>query len=157
PLTCASLRVPGGMSPTAATTCLAMLSAVHSVDPVERLGVAAIDLVAALLAERRRQRQKRIVEVPVRVVAGEQNLVPADPLHHVETVIWPLRLFHRLGRPQEMLTQISRRRLAQMGALVLHALPVLVEPPAERGYPGETRLDQHNLQIGIALEHAFND
>src|SRR5262249_53623788 len=109
PLTSASLRVPGGMSPTAATTCFSIL-----VEPVERLGVAAIDLVAALLAQTRRQRQEWIIEVPVRVVAGEQNLVPADPLHHVEDVIGVLRLFHRLGRDPEMLTYIFGRRLGQM-------------------------------------------
>src|SRR5262245_12770618 len=145
------------MSPTAATTCLAMLVSTSFVEPIKRLGVAAIDLVAALLAETRRQRQEWIVEVPVRVVAGEQDLVPADPLHHVEDVIGLLRFLHRLGRDPEMLAQIFRRRLAQMRDLVLHALPVLVEPPAERRDPGETRLDQYDLELGVALEHTLND
>src|SRR5712672_1538144 len=44
-----------------------------------------------------------------------------------------------------------------MRDLVLQTLPALVEAPAERGYPGQARLDQHDLKLGIALEHALDD
>ena len=68
-----------------------------------------------------------------------------------------LGLLHRLGRNPEMLAQIFRRRLAQMRHLVLEQLPVLVHAPAERGHPAKTRLDHHDLEVGKALEHAFED
>src|SRR5262245_55182063 len=56
-----------------------------------------------------------------------------------------------------MLAQILRGRAPQVRNLVLHALPVLVETPAERWNPSKARLDQHDLEFGIALEHALHD
>ncbi len=93
----------------------------------------------------------------MRVVAGEQDLVPADPLHHVDHVRGVFRLLHRLGRDPEMLAQIFGGSLPQVRDLVLQALPALVEAPAERGKPAEARLDQHDLERRIALEHPFED
>src|SRR5262245_8472279 len=113
PLTVTHLRPPGGMSSTAAITCLgmcvansewrigrvvssvvngvfasggyrrgahlvplscrhALLTIRHSLcKPIQRASVAGKDGVAALGGQARRQRQERVVEIPVRVVAGE--------------------------------------------------------------------------------------
>src|SRR5262250_931351 len=44
-----------------------------------------------------------------------------------------------------------------MRYLGLERLPVLVHAPAERRHPGEARLDHHDLELRITLEHAFEN
>src|SRR5438445_13095246 len=117
-----SLRVPGGMSATAATTCL----------PISRTGRAPWHF-------RHKSRfgapRSGSAAVPatghVRIIAGEQDLVPADPFHDLDHMVGILRFLHRLGRDPEMFAQILRWRPTQIGDFVLHMLPILVQSPAE--------------------------
>src|SRR3954471_19758546 len=92
-----SLRSPGGNSPTGATTSFAIGS-----EPVQRLGIAPIDRRPTLGREEARQRGAGIVEIPMRVVGGEEDPVPADPFHDVREVLAALRLLHRLGRDPDV-------------------------------------------------------
>ena len=99
----------------------------------------------------------RIVEVPVRIVGGEQHAVPADPVDHLDEMRGIVRLLDRLGRVPEMLAQIFRRRALEVRHFLAHALPMLVHAPAERRRPGVAGLDRHHLELRKALEHAFHD
>src|SRR5215813_3330747 len=56
-----------------------------------------------------------------------------------------------------MLAQIFRWRALEVGHVGLERLPVLVHAPAERRHPAEARLDHHDLELRIALEHAFEN
>src|SRR5690349_21605917 len=75
PFTSTSLRVPGGISSTLATTWPAIVSPAKSIKPVERARVLAQHLAAALVIERRRQGEQRVVEIPMRIVAREHDVV----------------------------------------------------------------------------------
>src|SRR5204863_8367044 len=128
-----------------------------SSEPIERARIPGIDFVALLLGEPGRQRPEWIVKIPVRIVARKQDLVPADPVHHLDHMIRVLGFLHRLGRYPEMLAQIFRWRPAQMRDFILHAFPVLVEPPAKRRDPGKARSNKHDLELGITLEYPLDD
>src|SRR5262249_17812769 len=98
PFTSTSLRVPGGNSSSEATTWLVIradFQTVSSAEPVERVRVAGKDLGATLLVERRRHGLERIVEIPVRVIGREHDVIPADPVHHFDEVCGLLGFFHR--------------------------------------------------------------
>ena len=56
-----------------------------------------------------------------------------------------------------MLADVFRRRPLHMRDLVTHALPMLVEAPAERRQPAEAGLDQHDLEVAILLEQPLED
>ena len=99
--------------------------------------------------------QSGIVEIPMRIVGGEEQPVDADPFHHVVEVLAPFRLFHRLRREPDMLADVFRRPALQMRRLVAQPSPVLVQPPHQRRQPGDAGLDEQHPQAGKALEHAF--
>ena len=67
----------------------------------------------------------------------------------------PLRIFHRLRGPPDVVADIFRRPALEMRHLAVQPLETLVEPPAQRRRPAEAGLDHHHLQFRIALEHAF--
>src|SRR5262245_53685303 len=128
-----------------------------SAQPVHGPPVAGEDLLGALLRQAGREGAEGVVEVPVRVVGGEQQPVPADPFHGVEQVLAVLRLLHGYGRDPDVLADVFRRVLLEVRHLRAHPLEELVEPPGERRQPGKATLHHHHLQLREALEHAFDD
>ena len=103
-----------------------------------------------------RQHLRRIVVVPMRIVGGEQQPVPADPIDRVQHMLARLRLLHRLRRQPDLLADVFGRRALQMRSLYLQPVPQLVQPPRQRRQPGKTRLDQHQLECRDALEHPLD-
>src|SRR3974390_3814961 len=99
------LRVPGGSSSTEATTWRAMLILCKSVK-LER--VVQIKRFAIGLADAGRQYPRRLVKVPMRIIGGKQQSVPADPFDHVGQVVAPLRVLHRLRGPKDVVADIFR-------------------------------------------------
>src|SRR5262249_57501788 len=123
---------------------------------VDRLAVLAEDLLEALARQPRWEGPERIVEVPVRIVSGKQQAIPADPLQHVEEVLAVPRFLHRLAGDPDVFADHLRWPPFQVRDLAAHALKQLVEPPAQRRQPGKAPLDDHQLQIGIALEYPLH-
>src|SRR5664279_5398253 len=70
-------------------------------------------------------------------------------------MIAPLRVFHRLGGPPDVLAYIFRRRTLYMRHFAAQTLPALVEPPCQRRRPAEPGLDHDHLEFRVTLEHAF--
>src|SRR5215470_18037790 len=62
-----NFRVPGGSSPTAATTCRAILD-----EPINFLGVVEIKRLLVLVADAGGQHARRLVVIPMGVVGREQ-------------------------------------------------------------------------------------
>src|SRR6266403_4804890 len=91
----------------------------------------------------------------MRIVGRKQQLVPADPLDHLEQMLAPLRIFHRLRGPPDVVADIFRRPALEMRYLAAQPFKALVEPPTQRRRPAEAGLDHHHLEFWIALEHAF--
>ena len=127
----------------------------HQADPVQLLRIAEIERLAVGVADAGRQHARRLVEVPMRVVGREQQLVPADPFDHLEQMLAPLRVFHRLRGPPDVVADVFRRLALEMRHLAAQPLETLVEPPGQRRRPAEAGLDHHHLQFRKALEHAF--
>src|SRR5215467_7965944 len=75
------------------------------------------------------------------VVGGEQQTIPANPLHDIENVLADV-----LGRP-----------LLEVGHFATQAFEELVQAPRERRQPTETTLDQDHLETWEAFEHSFDD
>ena len=125
--------------------------------PVDRLGVGGEDLAAALGREAGGEGAEGVVEVPVRVVGGEQETIPADQLHHVEEVPRLGGLLDRLGGDPDVLADVLRRLALEVGDLAAHALEQPVEAPGQRRQPREAALDEHHLELREALEHALDD
>src|SRR5208337_3390357 len=76
PATATILQVPGAISPTVATTC----RAIPSLQTIERQRVLAEHHPLLLLRQRRLEGVARIVLIPMRIIGGEHDAVPADPL-----------------------------------------------------------------------------
>src|SRR3984893_14352148 len=143
-----NLRVPGGSSSTGAMTCRVILISVACSfringsrfaltrpfgagrlrKTVKLQRVVQIKRFALGLADAGRQHPRWIVIIPVRIVGREQQLVPADPVDHVEQMIAPLRIFHRLRGPIDVVADIFRRGTFYVRHLALQPLPALVEP-----------------------------
>src|SRR5258705_12827229 len=68
-------------------------------------------------------------------------------------MIAPLRVFHRLRGPVDVLADIFRRRAFYVPHLALQPLPALVEPPRQRWRPAEAGLDHNHLEFFVPLEH----
>ena len=57
----------------------------------------------------------------------------------------------------QMLQQdVLQQQQLQVRNLLAEALPLRVQAPAERRHPGEAALDQHDAQVGEALEHTLH-
>src|SRR5581483_2447970 len=95
--------------------------------PIDRLAVAGEDLAGALARQVGREGAEGIVEVPVRVVGGEQQPVPADPFHGAGEVRAVVRLLHGLGGEPDVLADVFRRPPLQVRNLRAQALVELVE------------------------------
>src|SRR5438094_764405 len=77
------------------------------------------------VGERQRQGARGVVEVPMRIVGGEQQPVPADPLDVVDEMLARLGLLRRLGGDPNVVADIFGGRPAEMRRLVAHAAPDL--------------------------------
>src|SRR5258708_40214846 len=97
-------RSPGGISSTAATTYFTGGEAKCS-QSVERARVVEVDHVLRRLGQPWRQGHVGIVGVPVRVVAGEQDVADhvAILLEHLPEVLGPVRLLDGLRREVHVL------------------------------------------------------
>ena len=95
----------------------------------------------------RRERAERVVEVPVRVVGGEQQPVPADPLHGVEQVLAVLAAPPSAGSSPRCARGCTPTAcFLRCGTSAAHALEQLVEAPGQRRQPGEAALDHDHLE-----------
>src|SRR6202795_392162 len=70
-------------------------------------------------------------------------------------MIAPLRVFHRLRGPIDVIADNFRRRTFYVRHFALQPLPALVEPPRQRRRPAKTGLDHDHLEFWVPLEHAF--
>src|SRR5271166_4702451 len=138
PATSTILLVPGAISLTGATTC----RAIPSLQAVERQSVLAEYHPLVLLGQRRLEGVTRIVLVPVRIVGREHDAVPTDPLTRRQQILGPLRLLDRLRRHPDVGADVFRRQPFQMRHFLAQPLVVLVEPPCQRGQPGEAAFHQ---------------
>src|SRR6185312_980181 len=82
----------------------------HSGNTINLLRIAEIERLAVGIADACRQHPHRLVKIPVRIVGGEQKLVPADPVDDVEQMLAAFRVFHRLRGPVDVVADIFRRR-----------------------------------------------
>src|SRR6266478_6536391 len=151
PSTSTTLLPPGGISVVRATMCRAMESKL-----VQRAGVAVEDLEAFGFAQRRLEGKARIVEIPMRIVRGEQQAIDADPFDQRSQMPRLVRLVDRLGSEPEALAHIFRRTPLEVRDLLAEALEMLVHSPHGRGDPAEAAFDEYDLQAREALGHAFD-
>src|SRR6201995_4458170 len=108
---------------------------------VERAGIAAEDLAGLGPAQRRLEREARIVEIPMRIVRREQQPVDADPFDQRALMFGLVRLVDRLGGEPEMLLDVFRRLALEMRHLAAEAFKVLIHPPRGRRGPAEAAFD----------------
>src|SRR4051795_5577922 len=142
PLISTTLLPPGGISDVRAMMCRAMLSRLRS-ELVDCARVGVEDLPALGFRQRRPEGEPRIVEIPVRIVRGEQQALDADPFDQRAQMLRLVRLVDWLRREPEMLLHILGWTLFQMRHLAAKALEVLFHPPRRRGNPAEPALDEH--------------
>src|SRR5262245_3551822 len=93
----------------------------------------------------------------MRIVGGKQQPVDSDPFDHRAQVAGMLRFLDRLRGKPEALTHGLRWRPPHVRNLIPEALPVLVHPPADGGYPAEAALDEDKLQTREAFGDALDD
>ena len=114
--------------------------------PVEPARVRPHDLTP----QRRREQPRglpRGVEVPVRVVGGEQDaVVHPDVPQRGGQVGGVVRLLDRLRGEPEVLADVLRRRPAQVRHVRAQLPPGVVEGPHQRTGPGDAALDADHLQ-----------
>src|SRR6201991_2888611 len=164
PFTSTTLLPPGGISVVRATMCRVILLGLISwtclldlrSELVQRAGVAAEDLAALRLRQRRLERKARVIEVPVRIIRREQQPVDADPFDQRTQVPCLVRLVDRLGGEPEMLLHIFRRAPLEMRDLIAKTLEMLIHPPHRRRDPAEAAFDEDDLEPRKALRHAFD-
>src|SRR6185437_15451810 len=89
---------PGAISLTGATTC----RAIRLLQAVERQRVLAEHHAFLLLSQRRLEGIARVVLIPVRIVGGEHDAVPADPLAGCQQIFRPFGLLDRLRRDPDV-------------------------------------------------------
>src|SRR5579872_1657845 len=82
-------------SPRSSQWVVTGIPACDSGDAINRLGVLQEDAALLHLGHLDRQRVGRIVEIPMRIVGGEQHAVPAHPFDRVCQMLARFRLFHR--------------------------------------------------------------
>src|SRR5260370_19833281 len=161
PATSTSLRSPGGISATVATTYFNASGCWYPRGKlVERPGVFGHQLLGEACRQLDlRQRLVGRVEVPVRVVGREHQsiLKPRSLLQQLDEFSRPRRLLHRLGGQPEVLRKVLRRQSTKVRHFVAQLVPRSVQSPGQRRRPGEATFDQHDLQPGELLEHAFAD
>src|SRR5258705_3097529 len=68
-------------------------------------------------------------------------------------MIAPVRVFHRLRGPIDVVANISRGRPLDVRRYAAQPLPALVEPPRQRRRPAEAGLDHDHLEFRVPLEH----
>src|SRR5471032_1917367 len=148
PSTPTTLLPPGGISLVRATMWRVMESKL-----VKRAGVAAENLDAFGLSQRRLDRKTRIVEIPVRIIRREQQTIDADPVNHRSQMLGVVRLLDRLRGEPEMLADIFGRTPLQVRDFVAEALEMLVHPPCRRRDITEAAFDEHDLEFRKTLGH----
>src|ERR1700741_4451183 len=123
--------------------------------PVQRPRIGVEDLAALLVRQRRLESEARVVEIPMRVVRGEQEAIDADPFDQLTQMPRLVGLVDWLGREPEMLADVFRRLALQMRHLAAEARKMLVHPPHGRRNPAEAAFDEHDLQLREALGDAL--
>ena len=98
--------------------------------------------------------KRRVVEVPVRVVGGEAEVVGrAGGLEHLEEgLVLAVRVLERLRREADVVAGDLARLALEPRNLVAQRAPVRVQPPEDPGEPGDAALDQEHLEGRQALE-----
>src|SRR5205814_6138207 len=97
--------------------------------------VAVEDFRAFGFAQRRPEREARIVEIPMRIIRREQQAIDADPFDQRSQMPRLVRLVDRLGREPEMLPHIFGRTPLEMRHLAAEAFEMLVHSPHGGRYP----------------------
>src|SRR5262249_40634369 len=151
PFTCASLRVPGGMSATAATTCLAISRAGRAPSRCRNRSCCGA-LRSSSAAARRTDRRNPSADSRWRTGSCPSRSTPSCRARGRALPLLP----SAGSRPRNARADTPRARAAGAN-LVLHSLPVLAEPPAEGRNPSKTCFDHHDLDLGIGLEHPPHD
>src|SRR5947209_3879663 len=123
---------------------------------VNRARVAVKDFRPFGFAQWCPESEPRIVEIPVRIIRGEQQAIDTDPFDQRTQMPCLIRLVDWLGSEPEVLSNIFGRTPLEMRHLAAEALEMLVHPPHRRGDPTETALDEHDLQPREALRYAFD-
>src|SRR5215204_528318 len=168
PPTSTILWVPGAISSTVPTTYFGIVSpgvdAGLAVDARREVVQLASVLEHELRLEAVRQlriRQARVwrIEVPVRVVRGEHQLVlkPGCLLQQLHELVRLVRLLHRLGGEPEVLREVLRRLAPKPRHLAAQLRPGGIHPPRQRRHPPEAALDQYHLQLREPFEDALED
>src|SRR4051794_33330982 len=123
---------------------------------VERTRIGVEDLCAFCFRERRLEGEARIVEIPVRIVRGEQQPVRPDPVDHRTQMFCIVRLVDRLRREPEVLADIFGRPALEMRHLIAESVKMLVHPPGGRRNPSKAAFDEYDFQTWKTLGHALD-
>src|ERR1700727_1979251 len=86
--------------------------------PVHRARILSEDHRALLLGHCDLERRGWVVVVPVRIVSGEHQAIPADPVERVAQVLGLLGLLDRLCGEPELLADVFRRWASAFGHFV---------------------------------------
>src|SRR5258708_19411158 len=140
PSTSTTLLPPGGISVVRATMWRVIESKL-----VKRARVAVEDFAPLRFCQRRLEGEARIVEIPMRVIRGEQQAVDADPFDQGSQVPRLIGLVDRLGREPEVLPHIFGRTPLEVRAFPAVAFERLGHPAHRRSIPPEPPFDHPPL------------
>ena len=104
-----------------------------------------------------RQSVRGIVEVPVRIVGGEQHAVPAHPVDRIRQMLRGSGSSTGCVVNQTLLRMYSDGTRFRCGSSRRSFANCRSIRQAMRRRPGEAGLDQHHLQRREAFEHALED